>query len=472
MFKRFVLMLVSVFMVAMMLSAVAESISLEDLILDLPEMTDVETDEDSAYDGNRFLGDWISEDHGNIYVSYDGNQFCVCVKVYSTYDSDDAWDVIQWDYNCVYDFNEHVLCSDGYGLKRYLDWDDNQIGDPDYDDGNAIFRLTEDGHLIWEDQKENYADGVEYERPYGWTDYDYVGPADQFLGRWQCDRATLIVDRFTENEYSVNIEWGSSASETVVWSYVCVYNEEDMTLDSGMYSSKYIITTDETGEADLTQEYDDGNASFSLNDDEIGLVWLDKKEHVADDMLFVRLQRTAETVDGEIDVESLADGVYPAEFYIEDICDGQIGNVRIYTRDLYKAEDVLDLCPNDYIMIRGEKVLVRKIDRDSSYALVNGGLFAEDGFDMCPVSGTDYWRVSLEDDYSTYTFQGERALVLADNVEFHDNWNPDGEPLNVSGIDMTCAKIEASENSVFDVYNTEIEVKDSKIVSITRYYAP
>lgn len=111
-------------------------------------------------------------------------------------------------------------------------------------------------------------------------------PAEDYLGSWQCGRCSITISQKGDS-YPVNIIWGSSASESAEWSYLCRYDEETATLicDSGAKMANVVY--DDNGKEKETVLYSDGSGSFKVRGDI--LTWTDNKEDRGKDMIFERL---------------------------------------------------------------------------------------------------------------------------------------------------------------------------------------
>ena len=111
---------------------------------------------------------------------------------------------------------------------------------------------------------------------------------DNYSGVWQCDRASIEIN-WEEEGYRVFIEWSSSALEHTEWQYSCFYHEEDNTLVSMPFGLKTdVVYTEGSDEPAYTDIYDDGQATFSLDEDG-RLIWQDEKEDAGKDMHFERV---------------------------------------------------------------------------------------------------------------------------------------------------------------------------------------
>ena len=79
-----------------------------------------------------------------------------------------AWEVSRWEYaGCVYDAQNDCLVSNADGVLTNLTYgEDGEIASEEqvYDNGEAVFRIDDEGYLLWEDKVENAAEGMRFER--------------------------------------------------------------------------------------------------------------------------------------------------------------------------------------------------------------------------------------------------------------------------------------------------------------------
>ena len=116
----------------------------------------------SGEGAERFAGRWgCGRATIDIFSAEDGT-FDVTVTWSSS-----AWEQGEWRYRCAYDSETGQLKSDAYGTMA----DVTYSGDGDvassvivYTDGQATFAIDADGMLIWNDLKENAAEGMRFER--------------------------------------------------------------------------------------------------------------------------------------------------------------------------------------------------------------------------------------------------------------------------------------------------------------------
>ena len=110
-----------------------------------------------------------------------------------------------------------------------------------------------------------------------------VDIADMFLGTWQSDRANLEVTEIPEG-YHFEISWSSSATETSIWKYDCMFDGKIMT--AAPTGVKTNVTYGEDGTVQKEEvEYSDGTATFEF-DGENKLIWTDLKETPNTEVVF------------------------------------------------------------------------------------------------------------------------------------------------------------------------------------------
>ena len=124
------------------------------------EEDDDETAANSA--GDAFVGDWMC-DRASIYIDEDDNVY----NVHITWGSS-AFERAVWDYTCVLDPATGALTGVGKeSTETYNDSGELTATDVVYTDGAAIFAIDGDA-LLWNDAKENVAEGKSQERVGDW----------------------------------------------------------------------------------------------------------------------------------------------------------------------------------------------------------------------------------------------------------------------------------------------------------------
>ena len=117
-------------------------------------------DDESAANsaGDAFVGDWMCE-RASIYIDEDDNVY----NVHITWGSS-AFERAVWDYTCALDPATGALT--GVGKESTETYNDNgELVSTEvvYTDGAATFTIDGDA-LLWNDAKENVAEGMRFER--------------------------------------------------------------------------------------------------------------------------------------------------------------------------------------------------------------------------------------------------------------------------------------------------------------------
>ena len=171
-----------------------------------------------------------------------------------------------------------------------------------------------------------------------------------------------------------------------------------------------------------------------------------------------------------LDTAALTDGTYAASFEPADLADGAL-KLTVYTEDIYDIVDINTLKVGDTIYIGGEACAVESLSREGEPLLINGGA-NEGGYDLFPFDEDNCWKVQLDDDYATWTAQGEATLPLAGDATFTDGWDIEKEPVTVSGAEAVAEAINGTEMDAFVCLNTTVRVEGGRIVEIVRSYMP
>ena len=198
----------------------------------------------------------------------------------------------------------------------------------------------------------------------------------------------------------------------------------------------------------------------------------------------------AETITPMNPAFSEAEGSYPAAFDRSDLKDGIMNNTHLLTVDQYATETVEHITVGDQLVIEGKTVAISTLDKnESGDLLINGGEGEADGYTLSHYvpdpefdlneQYPDCWMSIEPNDYHTYTDHGVFNLELAENVTFVDKWDLDmaaieegRKPLTATGIEEATKAIMESENDSFYELNTQVVIKDGKVVEITRSFIP
>ena len=113
---------------------------------------------------------------------------------------------------------------------------------------------------------------------------DGRAPGEEFIGEWQCDRATITVSAKENNMYDVSIVWGDGVNSHYTWEYLCSVSDGKLHCE-GTGQKVHIWKLDDTDAApDFKIEYSNGSADFEYSGNAI--VWKDYTEDRGNGMMF------------------------------------------------------------------------------------------------------------------------------------------------------------------------------------------
>ena len=236
----------------------------------------------------EYVGTWYVDDYiMEIVHAEDDDALLNCTVTQYTGDREG----VRWIYDaCSYDDVGRALTSLETGEKLSCVFDDDYglaSSEQIFDDGAASFKINDDDTLTWTDFKETPG---ENERVFTKVVKDVPNPVAAFEGTWVCDRATLTIEDLDDVIYCT-VRWASSASEETEWGYEAMYDEVAdslTTLETGVKTNR--VYGDGGDVLSEEVEFDDGAASFKINDDDT-LTWTDYKETPgANELVFERAQ--------------------------------------------------------------------------------------------------------------------------------------------------------------------------------------
>jgi len=115
-----------------------------------------------APDPDPFSGIWEC-DRASIEIVWEEEGYRVLISWGSS-----AWgEVTEWEYSCYYHEDDNTMVSMPFGTKTDLVFNDEgelASWQTEYEDGEAVFSLDEEGFLIWQDAKENAGEGMRFDR--------------------------------------------------------------------------------------------------------------------------------------------------------------------------------------------------------------------------------------------------------------------------------------------------------------------
>ena len=170
---------------------------------------------------------------------------------------------------------------------------------------------------------------------------------------------------------------------------------------------------------------------------------------------------------------NVTDATCPVSFDRNDIKDGVLKSVHVFTEDIYDIVDISTMAVGDTFEAEGKAVAIQSLETDAAGNInINGGMEAVDGYTLTTQEDTNGWTTLIWDDFCTYTERGIYDLPMAENVTLTDSWDIDGETVTAEGIEAVTAAIMASSNDSFYEHNTELVIEGGKVVAINRHYVP
>ena len=174
-----------------------------------------------------------------------------------------------------------------------------------------------------------------------------------------------------------------------------------------------------------------------------------------------------------IDVNNLADGIYPVSFDRKEIAKVEGGykvTFEVFNVDLYDAVELHQMEVGGYIEIAGELIKIESLTKDGDI-VINGGL-ENGGVELKPVGGGVY-RYRGWDDIETYTSFGKVTLFVPDTLDFVDCGNVEE---SMAGVTVPGEKafeyLTTNEFGSFNEYSTRIRIEDGAVVEFYRIYRP
>ena len=230
-----------------------------------------------------------------------------------------------------------------------------------------------------------------------------------------------------------------------------------------------------SGSFNVDAEWGEGDLNFAAMavSQADGAKWLSNT--VTYDNSVKPAEKTVAPMAMEIDVNNLADGIYPVSFNQGDVLGGASGifmnAVHIYTQDWYDLVDVSTLKVGDTIIVEGEEVPVLSVEETEYGIAVNEDQENVRAFYLAGEEDSNGFAVRGMDDLTTYTEHGVTTLVVDAAATYTDSSDIESEPVTVN-FDGIVEAIQGSGNNYFVPYNTTVRVEGGKVVEINRVYVP
>lgn len=243
--------------------------------------------EDTMDQKDAFSGDWISEDNQELELAI-WNEEGAYDLVALWYDSDEKLYSVMFD-RCTYDAEKNnLLCKGGV---QFLEPDEGEEEKEIVSGFDAVLTVDENGLLHWTGSGEAIADQTFVP----WREEN----DGLFTGEWEYGDDGWISVELHNGVYYVFVELDKTDYEATCWEYTCALDENGMLAGTGM---KADFIFDENGDVvDMTQGYDDGKVSFTLNG--ANLLWKDAVENAGEGMNFERIPEEEDTEDDEEEMQ-------------------------------------------------------------------------------------------------------------------------------------------------------------------------
>lgn len=153
------------------------------------------------------------------------------------------------------------------------------------DSGEPYLIFSDDGLNDKTDIYMGYDGSPHYVKLYGEGGLgdDGRAPGEEFCGRWDCERAHISITNDADGQFTAVVTWSDSAASYVEWVYPLTYSDGKLVCD-GIGKKSYVTASAPAAEPSYDSIYTNGSAEFSFRDG--GIIWRDKSENSADNMLF------------------------------------------------------------------------------------------------------------------------------------------------------------------------------------------
>ena len=125
------------------------------------------------------------------------------------------------------------------------------------------------------------------------TEEDGQNPIMNYIGPYNCDRATILIEANGMEGAKATINWGSSAWEHSEWTLTGSFDMDTLTITYEDCVRKDLVFDEDGNLTSETEVYTDGTGTIVFADDGT-LTWNDEKEHQADGMTFIFTPPAAE----------------------------------------------------------------------------------------------------------------------------------------------------------------------------------
>ena len=172
-------------------------------------------------------------------------------------------------------------------------------------------------------------------------------------------------------------------------------------------------------------------------------------------------------------MNSLDNSVLNISFMQNDFYQNESGEMKlrmqIYSYEKFDLVDISDLKAGDTIILSGEEILVKFVERnDYGTVLINGGL-DEGGFDLATDDSGIYF-VHGYSDVKALMPVADAEFVVSETFVFHDSANLELDTVVYDAEDL----VNGVPESIFGYQpqNTTVRIENGQVVEMNRIYTP
>lgn len=172
-------------------------------------------------------------------------------------------------------------------------------------------------------------------------------------------------------------------------------------------------------------------------------------------------------------MNSLDNSVLNISFMQNDFYQNESGEMKlrmqIYSYEKFDLLDISDLKAGDTIILSGEEILVKFVERnDYGTVLINGGL-DEGGFDLATDDSGIYF-VHGYSDVKSWMPVADAEFVVSETFVFHDSANLELDTVVYDAEDL----VNGVPESIFGYQpqNTTVRIENGQVVEMNRIYTP
>ena len=238
---------------------------------------------------------------------------------------------------------------------------------------------------------------------------DGQNPVMNFVGEYQSDRASAMVECGEGSSAIIHIHWGGSAWDSAEWVIVGELDTETLTI-SYTGAIKTFVTRNDQGIIEKEEvAYEDGTGTIVFNEDGT-FTWHEDQSEYGQDMVFEFLPAQGDEEDGQNPVMNFI-GIYTA------------GRPHAQVECFGKDSAIITIHWSDSLAVHAEWLIIGRLDPETltiNYTDCTKKIVTFDDPDADEPSSvvTEYANGT-----GTITFTQDNTFI------WHDNQSPDGEDL-------------------------------------------